>query len=373
MKSLVVISFVLLVLYNLKILKYTLNWAHYPCLKHPRQDYDTAISVIIAFRNEIENLPDLLNALAIQAYPVSLYEVILVNDHSDDGSEILVQRFCDAHPNFRMIHQEICKSGKKSAVMHGIQSASFDLLVTTDADCIPKAGWLASIAGEFQEKHPDMMVGLVDITPGNSFFGKFQEIEFLSLIAAGAGAAAGGNPIYCNGANLSFTRSLFQSYADPFKQHIASGDDTLFMHKVKKDRGRAIILLKSLPSVVITRAVTTWHDFLQQRKRWVSKSLYYRDAAAISTALLVFLINTSSLVFLFLFITGRNYWFFSFFFLIKSFTDILFLQRFLRFYEKKISVLYLMVFELIYPFYTVFFAFAGITTKYSWKGRRRKI
>lgn len=373
MNTLVVISFVLLVLYVFKILKYTLNWIYYPESKLTQQTFTTGISVIIAFRNEINNLPDLLNSLAAQAYPVNLYEVILVNDHSVDGSEFLVQSFCDEHPNFRLIQHEKNKTGKKSAVIHGIQSASFDLLVTTDADCIPKDGWLASIAREYQEKQPDMIVGLVDITSGDSFFGKFQEIEFLSLVAAGAGAAAGGKPMYCNGANLAYKKSLFHSYADPFKEHIASGDDTLFMHAVKKSRGKIILLLKSVPSVVITRAVATWNDFLQQRKRWVSKSLYYRDAATLSTTLLVFLISFFTLVSLSIFISGRYFWFFPIYYLVKTLTDIVFLKRFLTFYERKVSVIHFMIYELIYPFYTTFFAIAGITTGYSWKGRDRKI
>src|SRR3972149_10318722 len=97
------ISLVILVLYVLKIQKFKYNWEHYSEFKPSGLDCKTGISVIIAFRNEISNLPALLSALKEQEYPPILYEVILVNDHSDDGSDILVQDFCTEHPNFRLL------------------------------------------------------------------------------------------------------------------------------------------------------------------------------------------------------------------------------------------------------------------------------
>jgi cellulose synthase/poly-beta-1,6-N-acetylglucosamine synthase-like glycosyltransferase len=372
MNTLVVISFAILFLYVYKLLKYKQSWEHYPESKPDIQNFTTGISVIVAFRNEANNLPALLNSLATQDYPVNLFEVILVNDHSGDASEILAERFCTTQQNFRLMHNVHDKTGKKAAIIHGIERASFDLLVTTDADCTPAIHWLASIAQQYQEKHPDMIVGLVDITSGKGFFSRFQEIEFLGLVAAGAGAVAGGNPLYCNGANLAFTKSLFHAYTDPFREHVTSGEDTFFMHTVKKDPGRTILLLKAIPSVVVTKSAATWNDFMQQRKRWVSKSLYYRDAETIYVALLVFLNCMLILISLFLFVSGRNFMLFPVMYLVKTLTDIMFLRKYFHFCGKKIPVMLFTVYELIYPLYMVFFTITGIITGNSWKGRSKR-
>jgi len=364
------ISLLILALYVFKIQKYRLSWERYPELKPSASKGTTKISVIIAFRNEISNLPALLTSLNKQAYPKGLYEVILVNDHSNDGSEILAHSFCEEHGNFQLLHLGSEATGKKSAITKGIKNASFELIVTSDADCTMNAYWLATIDHMFQEKNPDMMVGLVDIISNNSFFGKFQEVEFLSLVAAGAGAVAGQNPIYCNGACLAYKKSLFIHYTDPMKQTVVSGDDTLFMLTVKRDLKNSIVLLKAVPAIVVTKGVATWREFMQQRKRWVSKSRYYRDVNTLYTALLVCFVNLSVLYSLTMLVMGRNFWLLPLIYGGKMLTDLYFLRRFFHFYKKKLPSLRFMLYELIYPFYTVFFTIAGVSSGFRWKGRR---
>jgi biofilm PGA synthesis N-glycosyltransferase PgaC len=370
MNTLVVISLVIVVLYVLKIQKYKRDWENYPESEYVTFDCTTAISVVIAFRNEMSNLPALLSSLKAQEYPAALMEVILVNDHSDDGSDTWVQDFCRENANFRLIHNEGEVAGKKSAILNGIKKASNELIVTSDADCTMKSLWLATLAQVYKDKDPDMIVGLVDLKTDGNIPDNFQAIEFLSLVAAGAGALAGRRPIYCNGAFLAYKKSLFLAYPDPMKQQLASGDDTLFLHAVKHDPGKSILLLKSVQAIVTTSGVAGWNEFLQQRKRWVSKSLYYRDADTLYTALLVFLVNLTMLYSAVILATGYHFWLFPVTFAGKMVTDFLFLKSFFRFYQRKLPAMRFMVYELVYPLYVVFFAIAGISSGFSWKGRR---
>jgi poly-beta-1,6-N-acetyl-D-glucosamine synthase len=364
------ISLLILVLYVLKIRNYKNNWERYPEYTFTESIDAATITVIIAFRNEIANLDALLTSLFSQTYPADLYEVILVNDHSGDGSDELVQRFCDKHQNFRLLHNDSRERGKKAAIMKGVYNASYDLIVTTDADCTMHEHWLVSFAQAYQEEDADMVVGLVDMVPGSSFFGRFQELEFLSLVAAGAGAVAGRHPIYCNGACLSYRKSAFLAIADPMRQKIISGEDTLFLHELKRNPENSIALLKAVPAIVVTRGNSTLGEFVQQHKRWVSKSPYYRDPDTLITALLVLLVNLSSLYALTLLVTGRNCWFYPVMYGVKMLTDLIFLKSFLRFYGKNLPVWWFMLYELMYPFYAVFFAIAGICSGFTWKGRR---
>lgn len=373
MNTLTWISLFLLILYVLKIQRYRYNWIHYPTFKPSGVDHKTGISVIIAFRNERVCLPAVLSALQKQQYPASLFEVILVDDHSDDGSEILVQGFCLEHENFRLIQNDTAASGKKSAINKGIAKAAFELIVNTDADCTMDPFWLATLAEYYQDRQPAMIIGLVDMKPGPGFLGGFQETEFLSLVASGAAAAAGNSPIYCNGACLAYRKSIFLTFPDPMQGVLASGDDTLFMLAVKRSRQGSIVLLKALPAVVTTRGMTTWNDFFQQRKRWVSKSLYYRDKQILYTALLVFLVNFSVLSALAALVVNGNYWLFPLVYAGKMLTDLMFLKHYMQFHGKVLPVLRFMLYELMYPFYAVFIAITGLSTGFTWKGRRFKI
>ena len=372
MNTIVFFTLLVLVFYVLKILKYKHNWNNYPVFNAIGNDTQVGISIVIAFRNEVSNLGRLLSMLSQQAYPAHLYEIILVNDHSDDGSEELVRHFCEETPNFVFINCEEAETGKKSALKAGINKASHDLIITTDADCTMGKYWLASFAAFFEKMNPDMIIGLVDMISGNSFFEKFQEVEFLSLIGSGAGAAAGQRPIYCNAACFAFRKSLYQGFTDPMLQGIASGDDTLFMHAVKKNQGGQIMLLKSTRAIAFTQALSSWSGYINQRRRWVSKSRYYRDPDTLYTALLVILVNLCLLVSIGLFIWGRNTWLFPLLYTGKFLTDLFFLRSFLQFFGKQLPIWRFMAYSLIYPFYAIFSAITGLLLGYTWKGRHIK-
>jgi biofilm PGA synthesis N-glycosyltransferase PgaC len=369
MTATIIFSLLILVLYVLKIQRYKYKWKNYPEFSPEKTDATLGISVVIAFRNEALHLETLLLSLKNQVYPTSLYEIILVNDHSDDTSEVLAMNFCRLNPNFHLMLNSVKTGGKKSALMTGIHTASHELIITTDADCFMDKYWLATIARFYEEQHPDMIIGLVDITSGSRFFEKFQEVEFLSLIAAGAGAAADQKPIYCNAACFAFKKSLYASMFDPLRAEIISGDDTLFLHAVKKIPGKNIRLLKSSQAIVFTQGHSQWSEYFGQRKRWISKSRYYHDPDALSTAILVLLVNLCFMAAMGILISGLNYWLFPLLFLVKTFIDYYFLKGFMRFFDKKLLILEFMAYSILYPFYVTIIAVAGLGQGYTWKGR----
>jgi cellulose synthase/poly-beta-1,6-N-acetylglucosamine synthase-like glycosyltransferase len=370
MNTFILFSLAILALYVLIIQKFKHNWQGYPAYSPTTDSLYCGVSVIIAFRNEVSTLDALLTSLKKQVYPASLLEFILVNDHSDDGSEVLVRNFCETNPRFILINNQEKTTGKKSAIDTGIIRASHELIVTTDADCTMDKYWLATLARFYNERHPDMIIGLVDIVSGRNFFEKFQELEFLSLIAAGAGAAAGQRPIYCNAACFAYKKSLYLSMDDPLQRGIASGDDTLFMHAVKKTRREGILLLKSDKAIIITQGLTSWSGYINQRRRWVSKSRNYRDTDTLYTALLVLLVNLCIIVSFVLFLRSLSNWIFPVMFSVKTVTDLFFLRSFLQFYNKKLPVIRFIAYSVLYPLFATFFAITGLLCGYTWKGRR---
>jgi len=369
MKILVILALASTLLYYLKIRDFYLNWKRYKEFKGSASGNLDAISIVIAFRNEKLRLLQLLTALQKQNYSEKSFEVILVDDHSNDGSDTIVKQFCKQFCNFRYVRNEENRKGKKAAIYTGIKSASGELIITTDADCTMDENWLSTIAAFYAENHPDMIMGLIDIDSGSTFFERFQEVEFLSLVASGAGAAACGRPIYCNAANLVFKKSLVELSSDPFKGITASGDDTFLLHNAKK-QNKNIVLLKSRDAIIKTTRQEKWSDYLNQRSRWISKSRYYYDPDTIFTAVIVLSVNLLLIASLAALIFGNVIWLFPVIYIIKVSADYSLLRDFMRFLGKKLSILRFMLYSFIYPFAISIFVFAGFFLGYQWKGRR---
>jgi biofilm PGA synthesis N-glycosyltransferase PgaC len=353
----------------LKIGMYRHYWNKFPVFERLEKEPFTGISVVVAFRNEEKTLPQLLNSLNNQVYPEAFREFILVNDHSDDRSLQIAENFVRAHSGFRCISNGENEIGKKAAVRKGVQRAAFNLIALTDADCIMEDYWLSSISGVYRKQDADMIIGLVDIEMKPGLFNRFQEIEFLSLVASGAAAVSGGRAIFCNAANLAFKKDLFLSYTDPFFLSVPSGDDTFFMHRIKEDPSRRIVLMKSVAALVTTAGMGKMRQFFNQRSRWASKSRHYTDRDVLYTAGLVFGISAALIISVLVFAFGRNMWLFPVLLIGKSVIDYLFLQDFLHFYAKSIQPGLFLLFETVYPVYILISAIMGLFNRYTWKGR----
>src|SRR5205085_4199561 len=97
---------------------------------------------------------------------------------------------------------------KKAAIQTGILQSTGELLITTDGDCMMDKNWLATIVSCYELHHPKMIAAPVLLTATN-FFGRMQQLEFLSLIAITASAIKACKPLMCNGANLAYTKEIF--------------------------------------------------------------------------------------------------------------------------------------------------------------------
>ncbi len=344
-------------------------WNQFPVFEKFEKEPPIGISVVVAFRNEEESLPHLLYSLKKQVFPTDLREIILVNDHSHDRSLQIAEDFARMHSGIYCLSNEEGETGKKAALQKGMLQAAFSLIAITDADCTMEDSWLSSISGICNQQNADMVVGLVDMEKKPGFFNRFQEIEFLSLVASGAAALSGGRPIYCNAANLAFKKDLFFSFNDPFSVSVPSGDDTLFMLRVKENPARKIVLMKSVAGIVTTGGAGKMRQFFNQRSRWASKSRYYTDRDILYTAGLVLGVSVVLLFGILAMAFGLNLWLFPALLTGKSLIDFLFMQDFLRFYAKRIHPVLFILFETVYPVYIVVSAGMGIFNRYRWKGR----
>ena len=296
------------ILYAITILALTTGWFRIKKWKKGDTAPKTRISVVIPVRNEEENIERLLADLVAQTYPVELYEVIVVDDHSTDGTVEVVTRLqmpdSRCQTKYSLLNTKYLKlvrndgEGKKAAIRMGVGMAQGELIVTTDGDCRVGPEWLMNIATYYEKYKPRLISGPVVMEETRGFFRSFQSMEFMSLVASGAGSTGIRMPILCNGANLAFEKEAYLQASHEKDLRYASGDDIFLLLRIKRLFGnRSIRFLKSQEAIVETHTKKTIKSYLDQRLRWVSKSRGYRDPLIISVALIIFLFNLGLVVF----------------------------------------------------------------------------
>jgi cellulose synthase/poly-beta-1,6-N-acetylglucosamine synthase-like glycosyltransferase len=267
-----------------------------------------------------------------------------------------------------LITLEAGKHGKKHALEAGIEKARGKLIVTTDADCAHGPNWLRSIALFYTRKKPKLIIGPVKMK-GKGFFEQFQSLEFLSLVASGAGAAGLGRPIMCNGANLAYEKDAFNELDDAFQMNEYSGDDVFLLHRMKAKYKKDISFLKSEDAMVFTESPPTLKAFFKQRTRWASKSKSYKDADTIIISLLVLLINLSIILsFTAAFFEQQALRYAVILFTSKFLSDLILLTVSSKFYK---STHLLSLYFLWAPVYPLYIVVAASYTIFSWFLKKR--
>lgn len=337
----------------------------------PLQSDFPMVSVIIPARNEESGIARCLQSVLAQSYPSDRYEVILVNDHSEDQTRNIAEKIGGAHSNFRLVDLEQAQgiAYKKAAVASGIQTARGDFILTTDADCTVGPDWVASMAAQF-DAETAMVSGPV-VLSSQRLFGHFQALEFMGLIAVGAGAIAAGTPNMCNGANLAYRKSVFEQVGGfAGIDHIASGDDELLMHKIVSETAYQVRFAAMGSAIVTTPALEDWAAFKAQRIRWVSKSTQYKKAGITATLVLSWLAMLGFPVLLAAGFFNPLAWYFLLAHLfLKMLGEFSILFPAARFFDKLHLLKYLPAEQIGHIFYVLWVGLAGNRSSYTWKGR----
>jgi len=360
------IALVPIITYWVLVLLFCKGWRQLPNIPAQSIGEKPFISVVIAFRNEMQNLPKLLDSLKHQSIDASQFEIILVNDHSTDQWESAITEILPL--NARILHSP--DSGKKAALRWGVQQAKGEVIAMTDADCMVPPKWIEILLKQFENKELTVVVGAVRLTANGSFFKYFQQLDFLSLQVSAMGAVGLNHPIMCNGANLACRKDFYNNIKS-LNDNYLSGDDIFLLHEAKR-RGVTISMVNDPDAVVETNPVPTLSALLNQRIRWASKSKGYTDFDSLAVAWIVFLANCG-LATLFVAgwwsVTGFLIWLMAF--IIKIIIDKLLFNKGFGFFAIINRPLFYIIAQLIHPFYTLAIVFAAAFTNGSWKGRRQ--
>lgn len=360
-------------LYVLLIVAYTIGWYR---LRTPDQTENKrveSVSVLVAARNEAQQIEQLLQDLFDQNYPNTAFELILIDDHSEDGTLHKAKDFAHEYPLFECRIFAANGKGKKAALSQALQLATGDLILVTDADCRLSPQWIESMVTAYHASGAKILLGPVLLDPATTAFERIQVLEFMSLIGSTAGASGIGWPAMGNGANMAFERdAAMQVQAHRTDERLVSGDDVFLMEAFLKAYGkRGVAFVLDEAAIVRTFPQQSVKDFFRQRLRWVSKSRSYSSASIFFPAVIVFLFNFG-LVALFTaaFFQPFLFLFYMLFIFLKFLVDHPILLAVSSFMKRRHLLKYSFPLQLIYPFYVVFSVVAGNLIPVSWKGRK---
>lgn len=322
-----------------------------------------SFSIVVPFRNEAHNLPQLLKSIELLNYPIEKFEVILVDDESSDSYKI-------PNHSFRIIELKNIRnsnSPKKDAIQTAIANSNFDWIITTDADCVVPKDWLHDLSIFIQSKKKEMVCGPVLFKKQHGFLFDFQQIEMLSLQAVTISSFGLKKPFMCNGANLAYTKKIFHE-VNGFEGNstIASGDDVFLLQKVVTQFPEKAGFLLNSNYVVETNCAQSWKELFYQRVRWAGKSTAYVSFFGKLVAIVVFIGNLSFIMAIALFSMG-HFKLMSIF-ILKILVDLFLANQTASFYQISMNNRFLTA--LFYPFFSSAIALYSLFGKYEWKGRK---
>jgi cellulose synthase/poly-beta-1,6-N-acetylglucosamine synthase-like glycosyltransferase len=372
--TLIIITSVFLFAYSLLMLYYKIQWdVSEEMVLDKKFKPHFFVSIIIAARNEEKNIEALIKSLLAQDYPAKKYEVIIVDDYSEDRTAEIITSFAQ----IKYIHASECEkatenSFKKSALELGIKNAQGDVIITSDADCVMCERWLSAMIQNYEQGDKKMLAGPVAFTKSKGWFQIFQGLDFMSMQGVTAAVLESGKGVMCNGANLLYEKSVFREvngFEGIDKQ--ASGDDMMLMKKVERAYPNSLAYVKCRDAIVFTDAMPTLSSFLQQRIRWASKNKSLNDSKIKWVLAFVFFVNVSLLATILLLLAQPTFWFYVLILLIiKGIVEYFFVKDIAHFFDRKDYLPYLFLLQPLHIFYMVFVAILGLFSTYQWKGRR---
>lgn len=347
-------ALIFLSLYSILIFAFFVGWLRTKRYKPDQKPAAIRVSILIPCRNEAENIPELAALLMNQEYPDDQYEIIWIDDHSNDGTAAILDEWIRNQNNQHLVILPGPVSGKKAALKAGMEMATGELILLTDADSRPGARWVFTMAKFFEDTGNDLILGPVELAPALTGFGQIQKLEYLSLVASSIGAAGIGQPVMAQGPNIAVRAADYLTIVNDLDNRFASGDDVFLLQAMKKIPGKKIGYLLNPDAIVRSKPADSFSAFLLQRRRWASKATGYRDLFMIVTTLLVFIANLEILASLVIAIFGLIPFSLVFILIgIKSLVDLSLLFIASRFFKCSGLLVWLIPIQILYPVYII--------------------
>lgn len=235
------------------------------------------VSVIVCARDEDENLARNLPGLLVQSYP-STYEVVVVNDNSLDDSKYILQELKKTFKSLQVVEltqEAVHILGKKYPLSIGIREAKHEVLLLTDADCVPASEYWVEKMQDGYGENTEIVLGYGAYHKKKGLLNKLIRFETFHTALQYLSYALAGLPYMGVGRNLSYRKNLFfKNKGFSSINNIPSGDDDLFINKTANKQNTSVVIDPD----AVTRSIpkTTWSGWLRQKARHYTTARYYR-------------------------------------------------------------------------------------------------
>jgi len=331
-------------------------------------------SIIVPFRNEYSNLPELINSLNKLKYNKTRYEIIFIDDNSTDNSVKIIEQNIS-----RNIKYTVCKnkrqsnSPKKDAITTAIKFIKNKWIITTDADCFVPNLWLKTFNNFIEDRNRVVFIAApVNYKTGKTFIEKFQKLDFASLIGTTIGSFGQKKPLMCNGANLCYKKEAFLSVNGyTGNNNIASGDDVFLMEKMQKKYPDKIAYLKSFNATVITKPERNTKGLIEQRIRWASKTGNSKNIYTLIIGVIVLGINSFLSIFTFWYAIKNKatLYLIIIIWVLKIVLDYFLIYKTLKLFKEKTKNIDYFLTAIIHPYFITVISILSLFKKYKWKDR----
>jgi poly-beta-1,6-N-acetyl-D-glucosamine synthase len=237
------------------------------------------ISVIICAKNEAENLKKYLPPIFAQNYPD--FQVIVVNDCSEDDSEMVLAQLKREYPQLYYTTIPVDRKfshGKKLALTVGVKAAKNDHLLLIDADCYPAGdNWIREMVKGFSQNEKEIVIGFGGYEKQKGFINLLVRYDTFFIAMQYAGFALSGKPYMAVGRNLAYKKSLFVGNNGVKKHsHILSGDDDLFVQETATPNNTSVVINPEAHTV--SAPPFTFRQWLEQKSRHLTTTTFYKHA-----------------------------------------------------------------------------------------------
>ena len=335
------------------------------------------VSIVVAVKNEENNIANLINCLKSQNYSTDKYEIIICNDQSTDNTLKIINNLKHDLTNLSVIDIKSIPadwSSKKWALYNGIKRSKGEIILQTDADCTMSNNWIAAITSQFSDETVGFVTSLTPLVnrENTNFYNKILFLDSIGIDAFNACSIGKGLTLTATARSIAYKKKyFFQVRGYDEINDIISGDDDLLLHKIISYVGCKIKYILHKDAIVYSKPPETLNAFINQRMRFASKGFIYYKKSFISNELKIilpflYIVNLSIAVSLIYFCYNPSI-LYLLPFIIKVVPDLFFIYTFRNYVDFDNDWFIVIFSTVIHPFYIIFFGLLGPLCNFKWK------
>ncbi|MFQ6609374.1 MAG: glycosyltransferase [Fidelibacterota bacterium] len=374
--TVIIIAFIFILIYSAILLWFYTGLNAKSIASFESNNYSPMVSVVVAARNEENNLAPLLLSLCQQNYPQNMIEIIIANDRSTDRSADIIHEFKNKNSMIKMVsilETPVGWAPKKWALNCAIRASGGEIILFTDADCIPSNSWVSGIVQEFSDPAVGFVSAPAPLTSRKEFIDEIFLLDSLTQDGFSAGSICQGIPLSCTGRNMAIRKTIFDEVGG-YKgfQNIQSGDDDLLLQKVSTLTSAKINFRMNADAMVYSSPPQTVNEFIQQRLRFASKGIsYYKLNTTLGMKLilpLLYITNIIAVIAIFTIIQGEGSRIVPLLLLgLKSISDGIYSYKIFRNLKIQWPFIAFLILTILHPIYVVAFGAMGPFSTIRWK------